>query len=562
MKNVSNYIWDLWNNGGPFIGEDAPNAIVLVWDEWELQNAGASGVVSGDEALWGQSWEAGLYANGDPNRPWLVHQLPNLRSIQIDRNLDQDAATCIIECENWGKAQDPTRSDVLGTRGPLSWFPGWGGGVPAEQVDRWHGFAQQETPGWTWGQIMGLGLTLSPNMLVKTYQGYGGRGESLGQALADGHLTQTGVWLIDDIVFSHDGKVQIHCRDLAKLLIEQPIWPQTTPTYDSGLGYFDHWYPLQFSREYLPHIPHYDDYTDIIVNLMKWAGWLEVHSFYDIKINLHGPAVVLGNYETTGAYFPDGRVSPDVFDKRPIIDGIHAIKEIVGYAFFIDEYGLPRFETPNYFVPGNWDENRDRVGVPDIDERLQLTGYSVTVTDRSAREEVIVSSGDPWMTWGKPVPLEWGPHMDPTTSTSVWHPISAVNRRIMRPAVWSNGFFRDSYQRAELVRLLLMFIIFDLRLGSPLTCPANPAVQINDQVRIWEETTGESYIHYVRGISTHQDLTTGEYSMTLSTNWLGDYPDQWAANLGTTGPEDLILVYDQGGEPGASLNDYIELPKF
>src|SRR5690606_32042012 len=79
-----------------------------------------------------------------------------------------------------------------------------------------------------------------------------------------------------------------------------------------------------------------------------------------------------------------------------------------------------------------------------------------------------------------------------------------------------------------------------------VTCLANPAIQVNDQVRIYERTTSETYIHYVRGISTSHDLDTGDYTMTLTTNWLGT-EDDWiitadsltgAGNSTDSGPED------------------------
>jgi hypothetical protein len=34
-------------------------------------------------------------------------------------------------------------------------------------------------------------------------------------------------------------------------------------------------------------------------------------------------------------------------------------------------------------------------------------------------------------------------------------------------------------------------------------------------------------LHYVRGVNTHHDLDAGEYTMTLTTHWLGN-GDDWA----------------------------------
>ena len=85
-----------------------------------------------------------------------------------------------------------------------------------------------------------------------------------------------------------------------------------------------------------------------------------------------------------------------------------------------------------------------------------------------------------------------------------------------------------------MAELVAMHVMFSMRTGQ-VTCPANPLLDIDDQVRLWERVTGDTFIHYVRGISTHQDLVQGSYTMTLTTNWLGDR-DNWAIRRGTDHP--------------------------
>ena len=75
---------------------------------------------------------------------------------------------------------------------------------------------------------------------------------------------------------------------------------------------------------------------------------------------------------------------------------------------------------------------------------------------------------------------------------------------------------------AELINLQVWF---SQRTGS-VTCMANPNISINDQVKIVERNTSETYTHYIRAVSSSMDLDTGQYVMNLTTNWLGDQ-DNW-----------------------------------
>lgn len=77
---------------------------------------------------------------------------------------------------------------------------------------------------------------------------------------------------------------------------------------------------------------------------------------------------------------------------------------------------------------------------------------------------------------------------------------------------------------AELIALHLWFA---RRLGQ-VSMLGNPGIEIDDQVRIFERVTAETYIHYVRAISSAMDVESGVYTMTLTTSWLGSEDDTWA----------------------------------
>jgi hypothetical protein len=57
--------------------------------------------------------------------------------------------------------------------------------------------------------------------------------------------------------------------------------------------------------------------------------------------------------------------------------------------------------------------------------------------------------------------------------------------------------------------------------AEQVTITANPALQPDDQVIIYERMTGEGYIHRITNISSDFDNDTGQWTYTLTTNWLG-----------------------------------------
>jgi hypothetical protein len=78
--------------------------------------------------------------------------------------------------------------------------------------------------------------------------------------------------------------------------------------------------------------------------------------------------------------------------------------------------------------------------------------------------------------------------------------------------------------------LIEVFMAFQLLQGT-VTCVAHPAIQINDQVRVYEEITGETDVHYVRGISSSHDFDTVVWTYQLTTNRVG--PGRTAQITGT-----------------------------
>ncbi len=254
---------------------------------------------------------------------------------------------------------------------------------------------------------------------------------------------------------------------------------------------------------------NYFDITDVIKDLCRWAGlWLDDGG---IDPTPHG------TFESTGIVSndEDGSLPEDLFDKVPPIDAINQLKAIVGYQFHIDETGGASFTSPNWWEPGNYLPNGSHTAyIPEINEAVNLTDYGVLYGDRSMRSKIIIASYQP---------------MDdiPGTVITDYTSVNAGSLRgLLKPFMWVNKIFIKPEEQQVMAELIDLHINMRRRLGS-VTCSANPLIQLGDQVRIVERETSETYVHYVRSISTTHDLVSGQFEMTLQTNWLGD-EDAWA----------------------------------
>lgn len=284
------------------------------------------------------------------------------------------------------------------------------------------------------------------------------------------------------------------------------------------------------------------DYSEIVRDLALWAGF-NLRGAFDSA----GQPQVYGNIENTGIY-SDDCINEEVFDKKPVIDVMKTFQNIVGFICWVDSEGAFRFESPNFWGPGNFLADGSHTAlIPEIDETRQLTDYGVSYKDRGVVSEIIISSERPEV--GK---------FNSTVTTRFTPPSAALLRGIVKPFGWVNGLFQNPDEQRILAELVAMHIFFQLRQGS-VTAAANPNISINDQVRIWERETSESFIHYIRGVTRRFDKASGSYSMTLTTHWLGGSDGAWvvqpqstSANGFTRGPSGTP-VFEYSERLGAFL---------
>lgn len=270
---------------------------------------------------------------------------------------------------------------------------------------------------------------------------------------------------------------------------------------------------------------NYIDYVDIIKDLLSWAGFGLASTTFEGTFMVG----VNGVLESTGIYSEEP-LAEDVFDKKPVMDAIRTIKEVVGYITWVDEAGGFHFVAPNWFAPGNFYEDGTRVSfLPEVDERKHLFDYASTFNDDSLRSEIIITNQLPTAS------------NTSTITTRIVPPGASFLRGMSRVAIWSNEIFNRASEQQVMAELIGMHIWFAQRTGTT-TCVANPCLQVNDQVRIWERVSAESYIHFVRGISTTHDLDTGQYLMNLTTHWLGSDTSWVIKTSGSTAQNDYVIL--------------------
>jgi len=305
---------------------------------------------------------------------------------------------------------------------------------------------------------------------------------------------------------------------------EAKFWGQPSFYGMSGVKWFD---------------GNYQDYSDIVKEMLLWAGWL----FYDPAEA--GEAPVYGSIESTGIP-SSARLPADKFDKRTIVDVMNELKQITGYSWWVAAAGDVHYESPNWWSKGNYDTSGggfagsriwtdditgDQVApdtggasvyVPVVTEKNSILNYQASLDGNALRSEILIGN-------------ESYDYRDPTGTGVVRHyPSSAYDpikgstpslRNIPKPAMWINKDFTNEEEMELMAELVNLQIWFSQRAGS-MQIFAYPGLEINDQIIIQERTTSETFLHYIRGIRSNNDLDSGEYTMDVTTNWLGD-EDDW-----------------------------------
>lgn len=278
-----------------------------------------------------------------------------------------------------------------------------------------------------------------------------------------------------------------------------------------------------------------EDLTDIVKLFCAWAGlyWPRTGYVLDSDGRRRALRPAKSDKEVLGAK-ADGRVwgdfqetgtSPLVemtagnFDKKTLMDAIAVVRDMTGFLFMVDEAGAVQWRLPNIWTRGNWitglSANPRRVStVHVIDENQTLLDAGVTIQSRNVREAIFVANPV-----GKYGAMVGGYNPNPTG--------------LRRVAGWTDQDFASREEAQIMADLIAVRQAFRYR-ADRVQITANPAIQVDDQVRIYEEVTSEGFIHYVKGVSSELDVATGKWTYTLETHWLGDNPEgAWVVGRNT-----------------------------
>lgn len=282
-------------------------------------------------------------------------------------------------------------------------------------------------------------------------------------------------------------------------------------------------------------IKNYNDYTDIVKLFLAWGGFFwpgdnavtkacdgttVEHTFSqpDDAMPLQGSGGrVWGDFKLAGTAGPSP-LDVDIWEKKPLLECIRYVADILGYLAYVDETGGFVFRPPNIYRVGNLLRSLSRdsgVYLPGngnlirIDEKQVLESLTATLDGANLRERVFIANSD----------ASQG-HM-----AQGWNPNPTGLRRV---GGWTDQHFSTPGECKVMAEMITLRQLFTYRTDS-LTIPGNPRIQVDDQLRIFERTTSEGFVHYVRSISSSNNLETGEWTYKMDTHWLGEDPfRRWA----------------------------------
>ena len=326
---------------------------------------------------------------------------------------------------------------------------------------------------------------------------------------------------------------------------------------DSGVGKYPWQAGLRFMRFYSGKnagslsfekgtvkkvVGNYKDYSDIVKWVCAWGGFFwpphstgmdfvrigrqedpEDSRFRTITYDTADPALPRGR--VWGDFMKSGTagvadLTVDMFDKKPLMDIINYVRDLLGFIFLIDETGGVTWRMPNLWSLGNY-LSPTELGVPtrtrtdtilDLDEKETLLSWSTVLNSENIRERIFVAN----------VTGKIG------TVVKGYNPYPVGLRRI---AGWTDQNFESKQDVRVMADMLNARSMFEYRRGTA-QIPGYPGIQIDDQVRILERVTNETYYHYVLGIKSEMDIQAGEWTYDLDTHWLGERPsDAWVVKV-------------------------------
>ncbi len=297
--------------------------------------------------------------------------------------------------------------------------------------------------------------------------------------------------------------------------------------------------PVTYTKDHPPRVEvgagatpgKYFDYTDLVKLFCAWGGFHWPNNAHMLKCDgtkvaydfgpgpyglpkMIDPVLgeddgrVWGDFENTGTGGVADLTS-DTWDKKSLLDAIIYVREIIGFLFFIDETGGAVWRTPNIWTVGNdvatlTKQPRRVSDMLVLDEASNLLDLSVQLSSRNVRERIFITNTD-----GTAAALAQGYNPNPIG--------------LRRVGGWTDQNFKDNREATRMADRIAIRQLMTYR-ENTVVIAGYPALQVNDQVQIYERVANEGWVHYVNSISSDNDMETGEWTYSLTTTWLGSEP--------------------------------------
>lgn len=418
-------------------------------------------------------------------------ELPRLRSIRITKSVDQDVQTCSItyggrgmtggitpdmlvrtyegyeslhqsgvwlvddvnensdgtvtlECRDL--ARELLESAAYPPVVPKSEYPIWFHNPETDDPDGEYADVNQEQP--SPAQNAPEDPAVDPTIEIVDDGSGGGQRDRKGSGV-------TVVWDPGD-----DYSGEIEDPNEAEIIVDEPppapgqVGPVQTPFTPNDLP---------------PEAREYSDYVEVVKWFLSWGGFSG------------------GGREPVGTIVDSGTagiadLTADIFDKKPIMDCINYVKDILGYTFWVDENGEPVFRPA-----------AQTGGTMAVSGSSVVLSGATTKTSRSRRDKIFVGS------------------VDGSVSATVDGPTYGAPLR--RVGGWTDKHFVTQEECDEMARQIV--VEMQRRMGSgTVTIVGNPALQIDDMLTITSETISGTF--HVRGIQSTLDVQAGRLTYDVS----------------------------------------------
>lgn len=334
---------------------------------------------------------------------------------------------------------------------------------------------------------------------------------------------------------------------------------------------------------------NYGDYTDIVKWFCAWGGlfWPMAASgnatvkWSDGSLHTIAPGIgdpvfpatpggrVWGDFMDTGTNGAKATLGVELWDKKPLLDCIAYIRDIVNFILLFGEDGAVIWRQPNIWKVGNYIYDpmgqsavyvEGSEGITELTDETVITDMTAKLSSRNMRESVFVGN----------VAGNFG---------AVAHgfiPSGTRKSGLRRVGGWTDQRFESVEECQTMADLITLRQMQSYR-ENTVTIAAYPGIQVDDQVRLRERVTNENFLHYVKGIQSDWTLRTGKWTYQLTTQWLGETPGvRWAFDPAQLSAETQRYLYALGMvttvlgqseyetevlDAGATETGMIELPR-